>query len=161
MTAPSPPLKPLWRITLYNGCCSMKGKRCTCTDAAVVLGTLAPGLMPAKAPKAGGKRRYASLAWCVAKPSCRRLLLVCVRAAASRTFCTAGTNRAIRIAMMAMTTSNSISVNADRRAFGIAFPPRSPTRGENFTVCLLQDDGHDRNDALYFVTFRPRQWQVK
>src|SRR5438046_190283 len=35
-----------------------------------------------------------------------------VRAAASRTFCTAGTKRAIRMAMMAITTNNSMSVNA-------------------------------------------------
>jgi len=45
-------------------------------------------------------------------PICLRLLMHCVRAAASRTFCTAGTIKAIRIAMMAMTTSNSMSVNA-------------------------------------------------
>src|SRR5262249_53688987 len=37
-----------------------------------------------------------------------------MRAAASRTFCTAGRSRPIRIAMMAMTTSNSISVKAQR-----------------------------------------------
>ena len=33
-----------------------------------------------------------------------------LRAAASRTFCTAGTNSAIRMAMIAITTSNSIRV---------------------------------------------------
>jgi len=38
-----------------------------------------------------------------------------LRAAASRTFCTAGSSSPIRIAMIAITTSNSISVNADRR----------------------------------------------
>ena len=37
------------------------------------------------------------------------------RAAASRTFWTAGRSRPIRMAMMAITTSSSISVNADRR----------------------------------------------
>src|SRR5688500_1980333 len=37
-----------------------------------------------------------------------------VRAAASRTFWTAGSKRPIRIAMIAMTTSNSINVNAGR-----------------------------------------------
>src|SRR5262249_53151716 len=37
-----------------------------------------------------------------------------MRAADSRTFCTAGSKRPIRIAMIAMTTSNSISVNAER-----------------------------------------------
>src|SRR5262249_43831268 len=39
-----------------------------------------------------------------------RLLLHCMRAAASRTFCTAGSSRPMRMAMMAMTTSSSISV---------------------------------------------------
>ena len=39
------------------------------------------------------------------------LLAQLARAADSRTFCTAGTRSAIRIAMMAMTTSNSIRVN--------------------------------------------------
>src|SRR5262249_51632636 len=43
--------------------------------------------------------------WC-------RLLTHCVRAAAARTFCTAGTSRAIKIATMAITTKSSISVNA-------------------------------------------------
>src|SRR4030081_998120 len=43
------------------------------------------------------------------------LLIHCVRAAASRTFWTAGTSRAIKIAMIAITTSNSISVKAPRR----------------------------------------------
>jgi hypothetical protein len=52
-----------------------------------------------------------------------------MRAAASRIFCTAGSNRPIRMAMMAMTTSNSISVNADR-----ARPPR---RGRNDIAKLL------------------------
>src|SRR3954471_20309341 len=51
---------------------------------------------------------------CRAMPICLRLLMHCVRAAASRTFWTAGTSSAIRIAMIAMTTSNSIRVNPDR-----------------------------------------------
>ena len=51
----------------------------------------------------------------MARPSCFRLFWHCVRAAASRTFCTAGTNKPIRMAMMAITTSNSISVKATRR----------------------------------------------
>jgi hypothetical protein len=46
----------------------------------------------------------------------------CVRAAASRTFCTAGTSRAIKMAMMAMTTSNSISVKPGRRLDMMAPP---------------------------------------
>jgi len=38
-----------------------------------------------------------------------------MRAAASRTFWTAGNSRPIRMAMMAMTTSSSISVKPERR----------------------------------------------
>ena len=38
-----------------------------------------------------------------------------MRAAASRTFCTAGNSNPIRMAMMAITTSSSISVKASRR----------------------------------------------
>src|SRR5688572_14302955 len=41
-----------------------------------------------------------------------RLLVDCVRAAASRTFCTAGTSSAIKMAIIAITTSSSIRVNA-------------------------------------------------
>src|SRR6476660_2722825 len=51
-------------------------------------------------------------------------------AAASRTFCTAGKSRPIRIAMIAITTSSSISVNADRRIKRVAIDP-SP---DNVTV---------------------------
>src|SRR5438132_3556376 len=51
-----------------------------------------------------------------ARPICFRLFEQLIRAAASRTFCTAGNNRPIRTAMMAMTTSSSMRVNADRRA---------------------------------------------
>jgi hypothetical protein len=36
-----------------------------------------------------------------------------VRAAASRTFCTAGKSNPIKMAMMAITTNSSMSVNAD------------------------------------------------
>src|SRR5579884_1920552 len=53
---------------------------------------------------------------CVAVTSCLRLFWHCERAAASRTFWTAGTSRAIRIAMIAITTNSSINVNAPRAA---------------------------------------------
>src|SRR5262245_42377881 len=43
------------------------------------------------------------------------LFLHLMRAAASRTFCTAGSNNPISMAMIAMTTSNSISVKAEMR----------------------------------------------
>src|SRR6516225_4597202 len=47
---------------------------------------------------------------CMVKLVCLRLLWHCIRAAASRTRQVAGTNRAIRMAMMAMTTSISMRV---------------------------------------------------
>jgi hypothetical protein len=43
-----------------------------------------------------------------------RLFCDDMRAAASRTFCTAGRSSPIRIAMIAITTSNSMSVNPRR-----------------------------------------------
>jgi hypothetical protein len=42
-----------------------------------------------------------------------------MRAAASRTFCTAGNSSPMRMAMMAITTSNSISVHALRRRMAV------------------------------------------
>src|SRR5262249_54974534 len=50
-----------------------------------------------------------------ARASCLRLLEQLMRAAASRTFWTAGKSRPIRMAMMAMTTSSSIRVNPRTR----------------------------------------------
>src|SRR3954464_4554217 len=50
----------------------------------------------------------------MARVSCLMLFWHFMRAAASRTFCTAGSNSPIRTAMMAMTTSSSMSVNAER-----------------------------------------------
>src|SRR6185436_5330916 len=44
----------------------------------------------------------------------------CVRAAAARTFCTAGTRSAMRMAMMAITTNNSMRVKAWRVLNGSA-----------------------------------------
>src|SRR5581483_10664618 len=55
-------------------------------------------------------------AWfCNARPSCLRLFWHLARAAASRTFWTAGSNSPIRMAMMAITTNSSISVNPLRQ----------------------------------------------
>src|SRR5262245_34001370 len=50
----------------------------------------------------------------MARPICLRLFMHWVRAADSRTFCTAGTSRPIRMAMMAITTSSSMRVKAGR-----------------------------------------------
>src|SRR6516164_8224594 len=54
--------------------------------------------------------------------------MLCVRAAASRTFWTAGTSRAIRMAMMAITTNNSISVNPLHLQRLMVRPPTQGTR---------------------------------
>src|SRR5262245_65958760 len=51
---------------------------------------------------------------------CRRLLAHCVRAAASRTFCTAGTRSAMRVAMMAMTTDRK-STRLNSSHLGISY----------------------------------------
>src|SRR5436190_22586457 len=50
----------------------------------------------------------------VPSDSCLTLLEHCMRAAASRTFWTAGNSRPMSTAMMAMTTSSSISVKPRR-----------------------------------------------
>src|SRR5262245_48703735 len=61
-------------------------------------------------------------------PICLRLFVQDIRAAASRTFWTAGNSRPIRIAMIAMTTSNSIRVKPGRfcrlRTRVMTKPPR-------------------------------------
>src|SRR5688572_24433245 len=61
----------------------------------------------------------------MARPTCLRLLAQARRAAASRTFCTAGSNSPMSTAMMAMTTNSSISVKAERRRMGISFRKRA------------------------------------
>ena len=61
---------------------------------------------------AGGKAGCSTHSWPAARASCFRLLTHWARRAASRADCTAGNKRAIRTAMIAMTTSSSISVNA-------------------------------------------------
>ena len=56
-----------------------------------------------------------SLAYAMqARDSWCRLFLHLVMLAASRTFCTAGSSKPIRMAMMAMTTSSSIRVKVRR-----------------------------------------------
>ena len=52
---------------------------------------------------------------CMAIPICRRLFVQVVRAALSLALAKAGNNMAAKMAMMAMTTSNSMSVNAGRQ----------------------------------------------
>src|SRR5438046_729070 len=80
----------------------------------------------------------------MATPIWCKLLEHSVRAAASRTFCTAGTSRAMRIAMIAMTTSSSIKVNAClrfpwwTRLNGIPFAPFEPARARCPLTCWHQ-----------------------
>src|SRR5438034_968982 len=56
----------------------------------------------------------------MAVPSCLRLFWQVARLAASRTFWTAGTKRAMRMAMMAITTKSSMRVKARRREWTTA-----------------------------------------
>src|SRR2546423_13931039 len=63
-----------------------------------------------------------------------------MRAAAARTFCTAGTSSPIKMAMMAMTTSSSIRVNPllrqrreRERSLDIELPPQMRTENEKCT----------------------------
>ena len=72
-----------------------------------------------------------------AMPNCFMLLLQLMRAAASRTFCTAGKSRPTRIAIIAMTTSSSINVNALR--------PREKTLD---MTALLQVEWKNWNQGL-------------
>src|SRR5262245_36105926 len=65
-----------------------------------------------------GNRPLVSWKLWIARPSCFRLLLHWTRAAASRTFCTAGKSRPMRMAMIAITTKSSISVNPRRGRSG-------------------------------------------
>src|SRR5437762_7636975 len=64
----------------------------------------------------GGTLSWVPAKLCTARAICLILLLHLVRAAASRTFWTAGRSRPMRTAMMAITTKSSIRVNAARPA---------------------------------------------
>src|ERR1051325_10222399 len=82
----------------------------------------------------------------------------CVRAAASRTFCTAGTSKAMRMAMMAMTTSNSINVKADR--FGTM---SAPSAGMAVAALNMEDEenlGSRLNGASRAVKNKRRKKKV-
>src|SRR5262249_48099356 len=79
----------------------------------------------------GGILLYVCSKLWTARPICLRLLAHWMRAAASRTFCTAGSNRPIRTAMMAITTSSSIRVNAERPTVLMVFLR---------TIGLMMDD---------------------
>ena len=84
--------------------CSMYGRMMTAQD----------GESRAPFDRPHGRTPFVSWKLCIASPICFRLFVHFMRAAASRTFCTAGRSRPIRMAMMAMTTSSSMSVNPER-----------------------------------------------
>ena len=63
----------------------------------------------------GGRNWYVDSKLWAARPSCFRLFEHFIRAAASRTFCTAGRSRPIRMAMIAITTRSSMSVKPRAR----------------------------------------------
>src|SRR4051794_19929281 len=68
----------------------------------------------------------------MARPICFMLFMHLARAAASRTFWTAGSRRPIRMAMIAITTNSSISVNAarERRERCDIIPPGNGSMGD-------------------------------
>src|SRR5262245_29715931 len=63
----------------------------------------------------GSRLLFVSAQLIVPRLICLRLFVHFMRFAASRIFCTAGSSNPIRIAMIAITTSSSIRVNAGRR----------------------------------------------
>src|SRR5262249_5299830 len=69
------------------------------------------------------------------------------RAAASRTFCTAGSNRPMRIAIIAITTSNSMSVKPDRR---------EKTRKRNIVTSEINEKSRQKDDLPLFRAFSVR-----
>src|ERR1700677_3342513 len=66
----------------------------------------------------------------MARPNCLRLFVHWARRAASRAAWTAGKSRAIRTAMIAITTSNSISVNPRRFRWNMRPPGLEGSRGD-------------------------------
>jgi hypothetical protein len=70
----------------------------------------------------------------MARPICFKLLTHCARRAASRADCTAGSKSEIKTAMIAMTTSSSISVKPLRVTFFI-----KPILSEVGTLRMIND----------------------
>src|SRR5438128_9332642 len=64
-----------------------------------------------------------------------KLFMHFVRDADSRTFCTAGTSRPMRMAMIAITTSNSMRVNAWR--FRIRLPGRTVRGRKDYDIVIF------------------------
>src|SRR5436309_8142997 len=76
----------------------------------------------------------------MARPICLRLLAHLVRAAASRTFWTAGSRRPMRMAMIAITTNSSISVKPRRERVDIELS-HSETHRSYLGTSLVQRIG--------------------
>src|SRR5262249_38965391 len=70
----------------------------------------------------------------MARPICFRLLTHCMRRAASRAAWTAGKSRAIRTAMMAITTRSSISVKPGIRDLGLHMGGPRTREPEGMTI---------------------------
>ncbi len=92
--------------------------------------------------------------WCVGipRPICGRLLAHCMRRAYSRDACTAGSRRPIRVAMIAITTSNSTSVKAaSRRKPRVEIIRKAPDASgggpsrATRTSCKPESLGHQRS----------------
>src|SRR5262249_33826034 len=100
-----------WLKESYRATCSMCGRMRTFMPKSFELAVAE--LKTAAVSDGGGQRVERSLL-ATDRPICLRLLTHCERRAASRAAWTAGRSRAIRTAMMAITTSNSIRVKPRR-----------------------------------------------
>src|SRR5215216_2556868 len=85
----------------------------------------------------------------LARAICFMLFMHFMRFAASRIFWTAGSSRPIRMAMMAMTTSNSMSVKATRLREGAGAKRMTDLREQEVTK---------RKGARYCVGQGTRSW---
>src|SRR5437660_12026573 len=84
-----------------------------CISKASIFARLPPALL--LGPQAGGSVELVDSKFNAASDNCLRLLTQWARRAASRAAWTAGRSKAIRTAMIAITTSSSINVKARRR----------------------------------------------
>ena len=78
----------------------------------------------------GGNFSLAAWKLWIASPLCFKLFPHCIRRAASRALCTAGSRRPTSVPMIAITTNSSTSVKADfERTGGMIRPPEARERG--------------------------------
>ena len=107
------PIGMLMSILRNRFCCSSSGK--------IIHAQETSSFWPVR-----GKCLLPSWNMCIARANCLRLLAHWVRLAASRACWTAGNVKPTKMPMMAMTTSNSTSVNPRRWFFDIAFSLGNP-----------------------------------